>query len=80
MRLGKNLLLVSFSLSLAIGFSVSAIQYCRPKFLNHSGRKTCQSSWVASLGLGAGYGWFRWRKVWQEHVYRQFFFAGCSTR
>uniref|UniRef100_UPI001E333DC5 hypothetical protein n=1 Tax=Vibrio parahaemolyticus TaxID=670 RepID=UPI001E333DC5 len=35
-------------------FSVSAIQHCRPKILNHSGRKTCQISWVASLVFSVG--------------------------
>ncbi|WP_338129133.1 hypothetical protein, partial [Vibrio aestuarianus] len=55
----KNLLCLSFSLSLAIGFSVSAIYYCRPKFLNFSSRKTCQISWVASLVFSVG----SWR-IW----------------
>ncbi len=35
--------------SLAIRFSQSATLGCRLKFLNHSKRKTCQGSRVASL-------------------------------
>ncbi|EGR2798137.1 hypothetical protein DU976_20120 [Vibrio navarrensis] len=50
----KNLLYLSFSLSLAICFSLSASEHCRPKFLNYSGTKTCQSSRVASLVFSIG--------------------------
>ncbi|HAS8264314.1 TPA: hypothetical protein I7679_22940 [Vibrio vulnificus] len=54
MRLSKK---SSISLFLALfgsRFSLSANQHCRPKFLNYSGRKTCQNSWVASLVFSVG--------------------------
>ncbi|HAS8613865.1 TPA: hypothetical protein I7785_21650 [Vibrio vulnificus] len=47
---GQESSLFSFSkVSLSIRFSKSAIQDCRFKFLNLSGRKTCQGLRVASL-------------------------------
>nr|WP_321460095.1 hypothetical protein [uncultured Vibrio sp.] len=80
MRLSKK---SSISLFLALfgsRFAVSAIQYCRLKFLNHSGWKHAKvrglPHWFSVLARGE----FGWRKVWQGQVYRQFFFAGLPPR
>ncbi|HAS8174027.1 TPA: hypothetical protein I7680_21375 [Vibrio vulnificus] len=48
-------MLSSSQFSLSIRFSMSATLRCQLKFLNISNRKTCQSSWVASLFFGVGW-------------------------
>ncbi|WP_219562493.1 hypothetical protein, partial [Vibrio parahaemolyticus] len=53
---GQESSLFSSSLfSLSLRFSKSAIQDCLLKFLNLSGRKTCQGSRVASLVFTVGW-------------------------
>ncbi|TOB86327.1 hypothetical protein CGI09_24075 [Vibrio parahaemolyticus] len=51
----KSSLFSSSYISLAIRHFKSAIRHCRLKFLNIFNRKTCQSSWVASLVFSAGW-------------------------
>ncbi len=60
----ESSLFASSWFSLSIRFSKSAIWYCRLKSLNISNRKTCQSSWVASLVFSAGW----WRVLLAQSV------------
>ncbi|AKU54791.1 hypothetical protein FORC18_1232 [Vibrio parahaemolyticus] len=56
-----------------VRFSKSAIQDCLLKFLNLSGRKTCQGSRVASLVFTQSVGCeSRELKVWKGQVNRGF--------
>ncbi len=50
----RNFLAQIFNFSLAICPSLSAIWFYLPKFLNHSIRKTCQVSRVASFVFWGG--------------------------
>ncbi|MFB1084003.1 hypothetical protein ACEWGF_02515, partial [Vibrio diabolicus] len=51
---GLKLLRSMFFAPLAVRRVASANPHCQPKFLNHSGRKTCQYPWVASLSGRGG--------------------------